>query len=340
MSHFTMLVPASDREHLESLLLPYHEYECTGIEAYTEWVDETDEYVEEYNEKPAEFVRLADGTLVSGDDDRFYTEVENDKGQTEQKWSLPDEAELVTMTRAEAGIRTFGEFVKDWSGGSGIPGEPGRYGRRTNANARWDWWLVGGRWDGLLMLKDGRDGQFGEPGVFGGQHRGEPGQASTALAGDVDWDGMRQEQLDQTIEKHRAFHKALAEIDEAELTAGSTAYDEDGARGDNARAAFSCERDYCRAILADRKTGSWRSTFKELSELYYLSEEQYKDQFRHKALTFGFMDTEGGWNERGNMGWWGMVNEEEGIPDYDDAFWRFVASLPPAQRVWVIDCHI
>jgi len=333
MSHFTMLVPASDEKHLDSVMLPYHEYECTGIEDYTEWVDETDKYIEEYNEESTEFVSLTGGVLVSKYDDRFYTG---------RKFSLPNSAELVTMTMAEADITTFEEFVKDWFGGHEIPEKPGRYGRYTNPNAKWDRWLVGGRWDGILKLKDGRDGQFGEPGWRGGLHRGELNHASTALACDVDWDGMRQDRLDRTMEKYHSFHKVLDEIDEVTLekkVTESSSYDEDGSRDDNTRSAFRCKTDYARAGLAEKRINHW-GTLQDLADLYYLTEEQYKDQFRHSALTFGFIDMEGRWNERGNMGWWRVVNEEEGTPDYDEAFWVFVNSLPHDQRVYVIDCHI
>ena len=30
------------------------------------------------------------------------------------------------------------------------------YTRNTNPNAKWDWWVIGGRWNGLL-LQDGSD---------------------------------------------------------------------------------------------------------------------------------------------------------------------------------------
>jgi len=40
MSHFTVLVSAKDDEELEQKLLPFHEYECTGIEQYLEFIVE------------------------------------------------------------------------------------------------------------------------------------------------------------------------------------------------------------------------------------------------------------------------------------------------------------
>lgn len=51
MSHFTVLVPAKDKDELEARLLPYHEYECTGIEQYIEFVPEDmDELQKDFTE--------------------------------------------------------------------------------------------------------------------------------------------------------------------------------------------------------------------------------------------------------------------------------------------------
>jgi hypothetical protein len=36
---------------------------------------------------------------------------------------------------------------------------------RTNPNAKWDWYQVGGRWNGYFKLKDGTLGLLGEPGL-------------------------------------------------------------------------------------------------------------------------------------------------------------------------------
>jgi hypothetical protein len=35
-----------------------------------------------------------------------------------------------------------------------------------NPNAKWDWYSLGGRWSGMIKLKDGATGTYGRPGVF------------------------------------------------------------------------------------------------------------------------------------------------------------------------------
>jgi hypothetical protein len=51
MTHFSTLVITTERptkEALQEILLPWHEYECTGIERYLTWVDYTDEVTAEW----------------------------------------------------------------------------------------------------------------------------------------------------------------------------------------------------------------------------------------------------------------------------------------------------
>jgi len=58
------------------------------------------------------------------------------------------------------------------------------------------------------------------------------------------------------------------------------------------------------------------------------------------ALTFAFIDTDGKWRQRGEMGWWASVDESQSTPDYNSTWWNFVGSLAADQMVYVIDCHI
>lgn len=63
MSHFTTFVitKTNDRKELDRLMLPYHEYECTGITDYCIHVDRSEDAIKEYNDHkedytPEEFV--------------------------------------------------------------------------------------------------------------------------------------------------------------------------------------------------------------------------------------------------------------------------------------------
>jgi hypothetical protein len=354
MSHFTVLVPAKDEEELDVVLLPYHEYECTGIEAYTEFVPaDMDELMADYEEH-------GDG-------------------------------------------RDLEAFAEDWNGY--VKNDEGVFGHVTNPNAKWDWWLVGGRWSGMLLLKpapmlrgkvevagldrnevdflvglykdnggkfertvakykgkadeirravvqiaEGGDeahpeGELGTPGIFGRPYNDLNGRADTALVQAIDWDAMLQEQHDNRAKAWDNWAAALA-------IAGKTPewYLEDfeprwkaarDARDNDAREALREEWQLIRSAVWDaadedegRKDLVWSMDFKPRGG----TRQEHIEADR--ALTYAFIDLEGNWNQRGRMGWWGISDESEGTLDYDDVFWRFVRSLSPEQRVYVVDCHI
>ena len=46
-------------------------------------------------------------------------------------------------------------------------GEVIRYIVHTNPNDKWDWWVIGGRWSGLLCAKSGTKCKLGRPNIFG-----------------------------------------------------------------------------------------------------------------------------------------------------------------------------
>lgn len=54
--------------------------------------------------------------------------------------------------------------------------------------------------------------------------------------------------------------------------------------------------------------------------------------------TWGFIDKEGTWNEKGVMGWFGVSWDEKA--EWSKIFKAWRDSLLPEDRIWVIDCHI
>jgi hypothetical protein len=116
------------------------------------------------------------------------------------------------------------------------------YGVTANPLEKYDYFVVGGRWQEALVLKPGREGLDISR---SGYQMICYGNATSALAGDVDWE----------------------------------------------------------------KTGP----------------------------TFAWVD-EAGWHASAEMGWWAVTRNED--QDYDRKFFDMVSGLDPAQRVYVVDCHV
>jgi hypothetical protein len=103
---------------------------------------------------------------------------------------------------------------------------------RTNPNKQWDWYVVGGRWTGMLKLKPGAKGNLGRPGTFGNQ--AEIGAADQARKGDIDWDGMRDQAGNDAAKRWDAVRavapnlwtswEAIREQHSPDIDAARTAY--------------------------------------------------------------------------------------------------------------------
>lgn len=203
MSHFLaiVLVPAgtslSNAEAVASKMLdPYHEFECTGRDdEFVQTLDITEELVQEYEHKTTRRLRSPDGKLHEPYDSCFYADPTDEQraeigpiagcgGNGKFSWSsrdwgdglgyrtkvrfIPDGWEEIEIPTKE--VKTFEEFVDDWSGKSVVhseseidlsgdhkygymlceSGKPPQVFNRTNPNAKWDWWVVGGRWSGCF----------------------------------------------------------------------------------------------------------------------------------------------------------------------------------------------
>ncbi len=62
MSHYTtyVITKTDSRNELDRLMLPYHEYECTGITDYCEYVDKTADAIENYAKNKDDYESIGD----------------------------------------------------------------------------------------------------------------------------------------------------------------------------------------------------------------------------------------------------------------------------------------
>jgi len=65
----------------------------------------------------------------------------------------------------------YKENGEDWNSNSWEKDENGVWKEYStyNPDSKWDWYLLGGRWSGMIKLKQGSKGEKGQPGVFKNQ---------------------------------------------------------------------------------------------------------------------------------------------------------------------------
>jgi len=228
--------------------------------------------------------------------------------------------------------------------------------RRTNKNAKWDWYQVGGRWSGFFALKPGASGEKGQPSLLSSaRHREEiesSGRVDSALKGDIDfaakraeaetnaalrWDKVREiVGMDATWKPWKEF---IADVDAKALTIeeARVAYREQPAKlamDEALRAEHTATAGEDPTPLRDMF-----GYFVELDEYLAPRDVYIRRQGNAAGKTFAVLH-EGKWMERGKMGWWATVSNEMDEEVWDQQIEDLLTSLPDDARLTIIDAHI
>lgn len=314
MSHFSVMV-VTDSEPTEATLTeimqPYHEFECTGTDdKYVQSVDRTEEAKSDYAKRS------------------------------------PDESE------------SFAEFCEAWFGLTRLtsPAQPDltgkhKYGyvqvdstgnveaviKRTNPNKKWDYWRVGGRYRAKLQVRDSAvSAVASDPSWEWRDSTDLPEGFDSACVADIDFDKMkavavqaRKDWASDCINKcglsREAFDSGCRQQKESHAKWLKL---EPRPRGDEYR-QWLRESGY--SDLADALKNNW-----ELPD----TDGKPLDEWIESAPPIAAFAVvkDGNWYEKGRMGWWACVSDED--EQWDEKFNELVASLQPTQWVTFVDCHI
>ena len=354
MSHFTVMVLGDTPE---DSLAPYQENNMGDCpEEYLEFDDQTEEYMERYKNEAFPMVVTPEGERISRYGDEFSNAIKEFLAETngelpsfvthefrEQAWEgLKEQGwEEIDVPYTEF-YDSFEEYIEDRCNSEEVDGET-RYGYWHNPNSKWDWYVLGGRWKGMLKLKHGAKGTEGEPGVFGNSSR--PGWVDQARKGDIDWQGMRMVKKAAAMKRYDKF--------EAKVKAGYKPEDmvhfikwwADN-KYPNDRYPHKPQDEYQNmdAFLADK----WRHKCAETTGIIDFigprtipSREDYVKKSQDFS-TFAVIDLDGQWHEAGKMGWWGMVDatEEEQQAFSSGFFERWIEPLDDDVLISIYDCHV
>lgn len=303
MSHFTVLVIGND---VDGQLAPFHEFECTGS---------NDQYVVDEDVTEEIQTRINEGKSV-----------EDALGWYGLEDKIVDDELKVEKTGDECPHKYGYAIVKD--------GVLIKAVNRTNPNRKWDWYQVGGRWSGFLKLKEGATGTNGERSWM---DRGKPvnaGVCDSALKGAIDFEGMRNEAGERAGEAWDKAHELFAdrafrtweECRESYKNAdGQTDYDK-------AREVYNSQQP---VIDFNRHFGP----FTEPSR-FLVSREQFIADARATAINTFAVLKGGEWFEKGEMGWWGMSNDNMTDKEWAVKVGEMIDSLSDDTLLTVVDCHI
>lgn len=348
MSHFSVMVIGDDPGYQ---LSPFHEFECTGHDdEFVQEVDETAREREDFEKAIQRQVRLADGRIVDLYDDACYREptpeeqekigvsfgsgiaagiVYRTQDSRTEVHALPEGA--VELSEPYPSFRTYLEAEYDEKLFVPAGEQPDRKGkhkyryvlldergevakvvRRTNPNAKWDWWQLGGRFSSRLLLKNGlRD--------------------NTALKGDIDFEGMRRLAGERAAGQYDRFQALVAGRDWKSWSELREASPNDLER---VRQLYR-EQPVIRDLWESEEFGPFTET-----ELYKLPREQFVERARNLAVTGFAVVLNRTWYERGEMGWWGCVSNEKDEGEWIAKVKELLDGLSDTVRISFVDCHI
>lgn len=221
----------------------------------------------------------------------------------------------------------FAAFVASWGD---YTFRQGRYYQHTNPNAKWDWWVVGGRWTGALKLRPNAKGVVGRPGLM--TEASPPGYADQAVKGDVDFEQMRND----------AEVKARLLWRETRRITGGLSWDSWGDtlsrypdKVDEARREYREQPAIEMLTASGKREYSW-----QIDDDLALDEAIYIQRRRDAScVNFAFV-RDGQWTERGQMGWFAVVTDEISQSQWNRMFNDMLDALPDDVLLTIVDCHI
>jgi hypothetical protein len=320
LSHFSVLVIGDD---VAGQLQPFHEFECTGTD---------DEHVRDVDITAEVQARIDSGEPLQealeyfGLEDRVCaSEADVDRAGVHRYGYA-----IVEHARPDFAVERFKLLELDGATRDAAPLPAPRLVKavdRTNPNKRWDWWQLGGRWQGVLMLKPGASGTCGETGVFGTAH--ENAGVDQARKGDVDFESMRAAAAARAGERWDAVHAIIA---------GRSWQTWDALREqhpdiDDARKAYRGQE-----VVID--VGRDKRFVFDGPDEFACTRDSYVERARLHALSTFAVVKDGQWYERGSMGWWCAVTDEKDHDEWSRQFAALLDELPDETLISVVDCHI
>jgi len=303
LSHFTTVVITSTPEEVERVLAPYDE----GLEVpHIEYVEPADleQALEHYTEHPEFGVNVSDPVAVL------------------RAW--------------------YGDEVMTEDGPDGTV----LFGRQStrNPNSKWDWWQIGGRWGGFFQLKAGESAKPADVGEYEFEHSLNGfevpdlhGKTDQARKRQIDFEAMRGEATVKAHGDYDRFEMATRGLEVPRLwRAVLDLYGED--QVNLARKVYH-EQPFIKALQSAR-LGPYSD---DPVEHWCVTSGGRAAYVQHKADAAGVpfaMVADGVWRERGRMGWFAMVADEQEPQVSNAAVRRIYDQLPDDALLTCIDCHI
>lgn len=245
---------------------------------------------------------------------------------------------------------TFEDYMTQYAGYKERDPEKNRYGRWENPNKKWDWWQVGGRWAGFLLIKPEFTSIYASESPnfsYGWDEKSKDKilsecRVDSAKKGHVDWEKMMSIAEESAAKRYDFVMKNIfKDIPPNKL------WVEFDREKDNARDEYWAQprcvawKAFEKKQWEDRKKNPDAEQvigFYDSPDQFNCTREQFIQEARRQAIhTFAFLRN-GKWAEKGEMGWWACVSNEN--DSWPEVFYKLLQDIPDDETVTIVDCHI
>ena len=377
MSHFTVLVVGpKTHEEIEEALYPYWELdlsaedakvdprsefcvECSLADATQKWEDYKSgcPNTEQYNYAFKTFFEPNHEKEDFLNPDRNTFRV--DRGDRKGRWTHKDK-EAFEAWCAENGLDSWSvmygheegkydnvfAYMQEYEGYPYDEDEQA-FGYYRNPNAKWDWYQIGGRWDGFFKLKE--DAKLNSPVLVQGQKSWTmedevipDDRVDMIQLCDIDFEGMKVDNMKkaegwwkEAWEKHPGRTEPPTEK-EIESVLNEQGW-KDRVKRQKHKDEMT-EEEYREAAIENIMDRG--KSFRDF--MFGIRENDTKETYveRCSATSTFAVIKDGKWYEKGEMGWWGCVSDEKDGEDWEEQFSALMEDLPQDTYLTLIDCHI
>jgi hypothetical protein len=223
-----------------------------------------------------------------------------------REFVLPEGFELREVQVKEC-YETIEKYLREWEGYGDDNFLGDEYGRWTNPNAQWDWWTIGGRWENTLLLKDGTS-------------------CDQAVKGNVDFVTNAKRAVAEGEIRYDKIHSI---INGRTLSTWKESRERFGDDITAAREFYNGQE----VIMDLRAHERWIE-----ADAYMKTREEYLTECSNSANSTFAVLQDGVWKQRGDMGWWGCVSDEN--DNWTAKFQDVLDGIPDDKFITIVDCHI
>lgn len=327
MSHFVVWVDAEDPFLIDEIMEPF--CENTENPDYLEFQAKDEEYRQKYETVKTDCVRMPNGSLLTVYDFAFRRHYTVKDGTIYQKASGPLHHEKRTKKAKrmtflpDYPLKKVFRTYKDYMVNCGYKYDENEdaYGYYTNPNSFYDWYVIGGRWPHMFLVRadcafviDGEKSWFNEdadPPYAPDGYRWVAG----ARKRDIAWDAMKR----LGIQEHTQLFRTLEDCFKS------------GKNPEN----------YSLARITEDGILNWQTYLYRKGETLeqYLERHNLGPDCQYPCSPYGFVhDAE--YCSRGDMGWFGISTNEKDEKAWREIVQRYLDELPEDTLLVSLDCHV